>query len=167
MNILDIGGGFSMSASKEQYNFDKVAPRIQDYLDNVWPAKNSGIHVFGEPGRQICQEAQTLVCQVFLVKQCGDTVHYYINNGVYQGFGCRVFDKQVINGQPLLLSAELKKRIANSKLSYIWGQTCDGVDWITKNEIYPQMELGEWMIYRDMGAYNESLECAFNGFEAP
>ena len=51
MNILDIGGGFSMCARKEEYNFDKVAPRVQNYLDNIWPLKSSNIHVIGEPGR--------------------------------------------------------------------------------------------------------------------
>jgi len=52
----------------------------------------------GEPGRNISQEAQTLVCQIFLVKQQGSTRHYYINNGVYQGFGCRVFDGETVYG---------------------------------------------------------------------
>jgi diaminopimelate decarboxylase len=29
------------------------------------------------------------------------------------------------------------------------------------------MERDEWLIYRNMGAYNNSLETDFNGFEEP
>ena len=104
---------------------------------------------------------------MFLVKKQNEIRHYYINNGVYQGFGCRVFDEQVIIGQPLLPASELQKRFKDLHPSYIWGQTCDGVDFLTKDEKYPRVEEGEWMIFRNMGAYNESLECAFNGFVVP
>jgi len=104
---------------------------------------------------------------VFLVKQQGSVRHYYINNGVYQGFGCQVFDGERFKGQPLLSSKVLKTRIDNEQTSFIWGQTCDGVDYLTKESKFPYMERGEWIIYRNMGAYNESTECKFNGFELP
>jgi ornithine decarboxylase len=104
---------------------------------------------------------------VFLVKKQGVYRHYFINNGVYQGFGCRVFDCETIRGQPLLTSKELQSRFKDEHPSFIWGQTCDGVDYLTKDELLPRIEEGEWMIFRNMGAYNESLECAFNGFELP
>jgi diaminopimelate decarboxylase len=93
----------------------------------------------GEPGRNISQEAQTLVCQIFLVKQQGSTRHYYINNGVYQGFGCRVFDGETMYGQPLLPAAELPERFKNETNSFMWGQTCDGCDWIHKDVMLPYM----------------------------
>lgn len=32
LDILDIGGGFSMSAETEECNFDKVAPKIMNLL---------------------------------------------------------------------------------------------------------------------------------------
>lgn len=81
------------------------------------------------------------------------------------GFGCRVFDNEVMNGQPLLPATEFEKRIVEERVSYIWGQTCDGVDWLTKDKPYPRMEVGEWMIYRNMGAYSKATQSRFNGFE--
>jgi len=67
----------------------------------------------------------------------------------------------------LLTQTELNKRIKQETPAFIWGQTCDGCDWLTKNKKYPRIEKGEWLIYRNMGAYNKSLECEFNGFERP
>lgn len=69
MDILDIGGGFSMNADSRDSNFDNVAFRMHNYLTNMWPSRQKDIKIIGEPGRQICEEAQTLVVQVFLVKK--------------------------------------------------------------------------------------------------
>lgn len=99
MTHLDIGGGFSGSALNPENNFVKVGAKVKDYLDKVWPAnKIEGIKIFGEPGRQIAQEAQTIVCNVYLTKVIDGKPHYYINNGVYQGFGCQVFDQETLKG---------------------------------------------------------------------
>ena len=98
MELLDVGGGFSFYNKDEECNFPFVATQLQKALDTYFPGPNSNIKVMGEPGRNISQEAQTLVCQIFLVKQQSSTRHYYINNGVYQGFGCRVFDDETVYG---------------------------------------------------------------------
>ena len=52
MDILDIGGGFSMSASDKQNNFDVIAPKIQQEVDTI-KAKYPNMTVIGEPGRLI------------------------------------------------------------------------------------------------------------------
>jgi len=96
-----------MNAPNSLHNFDSVAPQVHEYVTSVWPGQNSNIKVIGEPGRQISEEALTLIVQVFLIKKQGEFRHLYINNGVYQGFGCKVFDKQTILGQPLLPAEEL------------------------------------------------------------
>lgn len=68
MDILDIGGGFSMSSSKQENNFDVVAPQIQEMLREYFPGKNKNIRVIGEPGRNICQDAMSLCVKVFLAR---------------------------------------------------------------------------------------------------
>ena len=68
MDILDIGGGFSMSSSKQENNFDVVAPQIQEMLREYFPGKNKKIRVIGEPGRNICQDAMSLCVKIFLAR---------------------------------------------------------------------------------------------------
>ena len=61
MDILDIGGGFSMSSGDPEKNFDFVAPKINKMLEEYFPAENSNIKVIGEPGRFIAQDAMSVV----------------------------------------------------------------------------------------------------------
>jgi diaminopimelate decarboxylase len=38
------------------------------------------------------------------------------------------------------------------------------VDWVFKGKLFPWVEMGEWLIYRNMGAYCLPVECEFNGY---
>jgi diaminopimelate decarboxylase len=68
MDVLDIGGGFSIGAYNKSNNcrgntsnnFENVAPKIEEML-REWPGVNNGVHLMGEPGRYIAQEAGSLV----------------------------------------------------------------------------------------------------------
>jgi diaminopimelate decarboxylase len=93
--------------------------------------------------------------------------HIYINSGVYQGFAVRVFDGQHMQGTPLLPQSELKKRLKQKEKSYIWGWTCDGVDWLIKSEDFPLVKEDEWLMYPIMGAYSKTLSCDFNSLTSP
>ena len=68
MDILDIGGGFSMSSTDPEKNFDYVAPKINEMLKEYFPGANNKIKVIGEPGRFIAQEAMSVVVQIYLAK---------------------------------------------------------------------------------------------------
>ena len=85
---------------------------------------------------------------------------------MFQGFGMRVYD-EVFFAQPLLPKDLLEKRMKEEQNSFVWGQTCDGVDWIHRDCPFPVMNKNEWLMYRNIGAYNKALECSFNGFELP
>lgn len=105
---------------------------------------------------------------VYLRKEQGVYQHCYVNNGVYQGLGCIIYDEEYF--KPQLLSEdtdELDARYLEEIPTFIWGQTCDGIDVLHKNEMFPVIKQDEWMIYRNIGAYNKAVECSFNGFELP
>ena len=94
-------------------------------------------------------------------------MHYFVNSGVYHGFGSHVYDVERVKGHPLLPAKDFNERVNQEKISYIWGQTCDGHDWLSQNQLFPMMNQGEWILYRNIGAYNSDLECRFNSFELP
>lgn len=145
-----------------------MAPKVNHYLKNVFPGKNKNIKVIGEPGRQISQSATALAVKVFLKKQQEDISHYYVNNGIYQGLGCVIIENEKYKPQLLIEDDnEVKRRFADQGTSYVWGQTCDGVDYLNKNDILPRIEQGDWLLYRNVGAYSNSMSCNFNGFDLP
>ena len=49
--------------------------------------------------------------------------------------------------------------------SVIWGPTCDSIDKITENYWIPELDVGDWLLIDNMGAYSVSVTTTFNGFE--
>lgn len=168
LDFLDIGGGFSTSAANEDYNFEKVAPQISKLIKEIFPAKKfPHLQLAGEPGRFMCQTAVSIVTRIFLARVQKDVRHYFVDSGVCQAFGCQVFDHEYFKGQPLLPKDQLAERVKDLHQSFIWGQTCAGFDWLSKDHMFPYMERGEWIIYRGFGAYNNAMASNFNGFPFP
>lgn len=98
-------------------------------------------------------------------------VMYYLNDGVYGSFNCTVFDYTQVNPQPYYLNND-ENAVKMSKLNYLkttlWGPTCDSLDMIRKDIYLPEMEIGDWIIFREMGAYTiASASNGFNGFKIP
>ena len=87
------------------------------------------------------------------------SIMYYINDGVYASFNCLFYDHSVVT--PILMSE--KSRNGNLMKSSIWGPTCDGLDLVVKELHFPELEIGEFLSFKDMGAYTISGAVAFNG----
>jgi len=86
---------------------------------------------------------------------------YYINDGVYASFNCLFYDHAECT--PVLLKGdELTSELKLYKSS-IWGPTCDGLDVVVKECFLPELNTGEFMVFKNMGAYTISGAVAFNG----
>lgn len=48
--------------------------------------------------------------------------------------------------------------------SSIWGPTCDGLDQIIQKTYLPKLEIGDWLVFENMGAYTVTVASPFNGF---
>lgn len=58
--------------------------------------------------------------------------------------------------------------ISNKKFSStLWGPTLDSFDCIIKDVLLPEYEIGDWLVWSDMGAYGTSIVSKFNGFMPP
>ncbi|KAM9346590.1 ornithine decarboxylase-like [Symphorus nematophorus] len=51
--------------------------------------------------------------------------------------------------------------------SIIWGPTCDSLDKVSDSCWIPELHVGDWLLFDDMGAYSVSICSDFNGFERP
>jgi len=47
----------------------------------------------------------------------------------------------------------------------IWGPTCDSMDCITKYCDLPELVIGDWLYFENMGAYTHAAATEFNGFK--
>jgi hypothetical protein len=49
----------------------------------------------------------------------------------------------------------------------VWGPTCDSIDVILERCRLPELEVGDWIIFDNMGAYTRAAASPFNGFQPP
>jgi len=88
---------------------------------------------------------------------------YYVNDGVYGSFNCIMFDHAKVEAIPLNPSGNCDDLYR----SVIFGPTCDSLDCIAKDVMLPKIEVGEWMYFKEMGAYTVAAASRFNGFNGP
>ena len=129
-------------------------------FDELFPPH---IRVIAEPGRYFVCEAFTLIANVFAKRKVGnkDEFLYYINEGVYQSFNCLFFDH--VNLVPIVFGKKGRNELYSSTL---FGPTCDSLDCIAKGVLIPELDVGDWLYWKNMGAYTLAASSSFNGFKA-
>lgn len=163
--LLDIGGGYPGVRGS---SIDEIANVVNDALDIFFP--DPSIQIIAEPGRFYVTSAYTLTCNIHSIRNVGNRedgsrkMHkmYYINDGVYGSFNCILYDHQVVKPQPLRDYVGTKKYSSS-----IWGPTCDGLDQVIEDVVLPEMNIGDWIVFEDMGAYTLPVASPFNGFPIP
>lgn len=163
LTFVDIGGGF---AGHDVSILDKYAKAINSALKQYFP--DNDIVVISEPGRYFVETALKLLTQIVLKKttQC-NRVYYYINEGIYMSF----LDKFLYKGEKLSFDVIQMKKIANTsyfdnnRLSTIWGCSCTTKDKVIADMMLPgDLQIGDWLVFNNMGAYSNSCSTKFNGF---
>lgn len=164
MSILDIGGGFPGTCAlnpPDGPSLIEISNLIRPEFHRLW----NKVNIIAEPGRYFCSEAQTLATQIIgkrfrSLKEDGTQVReYYINDGLYQSFNCMLYDHSV-----LLEEGDESQTSGPKYRSAIFGQTCDGLDQISKGIYLPELRVGDWLTVPNMGAYTNGASSQFNGF---
>ncbi|OJD36399.1 ornithine decarboxylase [Diplodia corticola] len=170
MHTLDIGGGFSSGPL-----FAQTADQVNQALDAYFP---SGVRIIAEPGRYMVNSAFTAAASVMSRRQAEPlasdsnnlkSTMLYINDGVYGNYFTsicevppepRVFRRA---GRTIVDNPQLEAAAQNEYS--IWGNTCDSFDCVNPSCRLPgEVGVGDWLYYRDMGAYTRCSTTTFNGY---
>lgn len=157
--FLDIGGSFPVS-------YQEAVLPIADFCAPVMEALSElpeGIEIFAEPGRFIAAPSMIEVISVVGKARRGAKMWYYMDDGVYGGFSGQMFDHAVY---PL---APLKPFDASGEFfsSVLAGPTCDSIDVIAEDIELPELEIGDILIGKQMGAYTIASATEFNYYPKP
>ncbi|KAJ8710665.1 hypothetical protein PYW08_009180 [Mythimna loreyi] len=164
MHLLDIGGGFPGDL---QSSIREVAEVINSSLEEHFPERT--VRVISEPGTYFANAAYTLAAMVYakrtvVPKECSDIAEkhtmYFINDGVYGSFNKVTFNQSVC-------AVPVNDYEAPRSACSVWGPTCDGVDCVVASARLPALSEGDWLLFRDMGAYSIAIATRFNGFPIP
>jgi ornithine decarboxylase len=153
LKLLDIGGGFPAPYNSQVQSFETLARRINPELDRLFPAD---IEILAEPGRFMVATAGTSIAKVIGKTRRDRKLCYYIDDGVYHTFSGVIFDHCQYHIEAL------KK--GPMEICSVFGPTCDALDTISLAEILPELELGDYVYSRNIGAYSHASSTWFNGF---
>uniref|UniRef100_A0AC34F7L3 Ornithine decarboxylase n=1 Tax=Panagrolaimus sp. ES5 TaxID=591445 RepID=A0AC34F7L3_9BILA len=175
MTLLDIGGGYP-GIDTEEISLAKIAAVINPALAEHFPISGN-YEIIAEPGRFFaCAPISVTANIISSVKVSANRITnndadsnkdgfmYYMNDGVYGSFNCKLFDHYSPIGKPLYCD---KNDAIQHFPCTIWGPTCDGLDQVEISTSMRQMNVGEWLYYPFMGAYTCVSSSNFNGFEKP
>ncbi|CAH0403147.1 unnamed protein product [Chilo suppressalis] len=165
MRLLDIGGGFPGSLHSD---IREVSQVINGALDTYFSDRS--VRVIAEPGRYFAAAAYTLFAMVHATREVSQKdeegieqshTMYFINDGVYGSFNCVLYDHQHV------VAETIEPKCEKPQPCSVWGPSCDGLDCVLPNTFLPPLITGEWLMFRDMGAYTLPVASAFNGFPVP
>lgn len=126
------------------------------------------VKVIAEPGTFYVASAYTLACNIHSIRNITNDQNqeirrmYYIDNGIFGSFNGVMSYHDVVT--PLTLAEYPGCKLLPSS---VWGQTCDGLDKVVDEVLLPDMQIGDWMVFEDMGAYSLTLVTSFNGASIP
>jgi len=151
---LDIGGGFPIDYLEPAPPIDEFCAPIRRALATV-PA---GTRIIAEPGRFIAGPAGTVLTTVMGRAWRDALWWYYLDDGLYGSFSGQLYDHAKYPVEPLVWPPG--KRIH----SVLAGPTCDSIDVIAEDVLLPEMQAGDILIGRQMGAYTAASSTDFNFF---
>lgn len=168
MNLLDIGGGFP-GRDVEGLTLEIMANHINTSIEKHF-SDYPDIKIISEPGRYFVTSSHTLVTSVVNKKL---KVHpttkepyivYYLNDGTFNSFFNIPMDHYVLSEENTLAFSERSEKKHKCRL---FGPTTELIDLISEEIMLPDLDVGEYIMNIDMGAYSVAVNTgteSFNGF---
>ena len=153
LNIVDIGGGFPVKYGNKVKSFKTLAKKLNSEFKRLFP---DDIQIIAEPGRFIVATSATLIAKVIGKAIRDGKPSYYIDDGVYHTFSGIIFDHCQYHINAF--------KEGETKLSAVFGPTCDALDTISVAEDLPDLEFNDLVYSENMGAYTIASSTYFNGF---
>ncbi|XP_077975758.1 ornithine decarboxylase-like [Styela clava] len=160
-SLLDIGGGFRMT---DPY-LRQTMSSINTILEELFPvSKHPGLEVISEPGAFLTDTAFTLATNVIgrrEIKNPESTYDYYVNDGKFGSF----FSLFTLNRDMryFFISESMKQK--STFKSRVWGPVLTSDDEVMDKVFLPKLDIGDWIFWRNMGAYSFAFNSSFNGYK--
>ncbi|XP_032859199.2 antizyme inhibitor 2 isoform X1 [Tyto alba] len=175
MHLLDIGGGFP-GTEDTRAQFKEIADVINSALDLYFP-DGCGVEIVATPGRYYVTSAFTLAASITardeaLVEQPGSdeeesgskkSLVYHLSDSIYGAFSCLLFDTPC--PRPQLHKRPCPDHPAQS--STLRGPPGRVEDRIADGLELPELQVGDWLIFKDMGAYTIATPSPLEGCPQP
>ncbi|KAF9601547.1 hypothetical protein IFM89_020375 [Coptis chinensis] len=162
LRTLNIGGGFVAGPQ-----FENAAITITDALQSYF-GNEPGLEIISEPGRFFAETSFTLVICIIGKRVRGELREYWVNDGIYGSLNCILFDHATVTATPLACKSDSTNPTCDGPKTYqstVFGPTCDALDTILTDYKLPELEVNDWLVFPNVGAYTACAGSKFNGFD--
>ncbi|MFO1019477.1 MAG: type III PLP-dependent enzyme [Planctomycetales bacterium] len=159
LEVLDFGGGFPAPYREKVLTLESYCNSLAQSLDLSFGDIIPSIRVIAEPGRGMCADTVTLVTKVIGKSVRNGMPWYFIDDGLYGSFSGKVFDHTDF---PLFAEGQNDRELFPCVVA---GPTCDSTDIVAKDQLLPELEIGDLLIVPSMGAYTAASASGFNGLD--
>src|SRR5262245_56498 len=162
LEVLDIGGGIPAPYREAVLSLDVYCRSLNQALEETFGDLINGerpIRVIAEPGRGLVADTMTLVTRVIGKSVRAGVRWYIIDDGLYGSFSGQMFDH---------VEYPLIARNADDRTLFpcvVAGPTCDSSDVVARDQMLPDLDIGELVLVPTMGAYTCASASNFNGLE--
>ncbi|HEX3898342.1 MAG TPA: hypothetical protein VHW74_04170 [Mycobacteriales bacterium] len=160
IDALNLGGGFpSAYYGSDAAALETIAHHTRDALARL---PYDVPHLLLEPGRALVADAATLSTTVIGRAQRGARTWLYLDAGVYNA----LFETLACQGRARYRVTSSRPAVGPPSEFVLAGPTGDGLDVIDLGAaLPPDTDLGDVLVFHEVGAYSASLASHFNGFD--
>ena len=151
LDLLDIGGGFPIPYGGTMQPIRGFCRPIRQALKGL----PRGVRVIAEPGRFIAGPSGTSISSVVGRAQREGRWWYYLDDGLYGSYNGRLYDHA---RYPI----DVPGRRGPTHPSVLAGPTCDSIDVVREDIPLPELQIGDLVVGRMMGAYTACSATDFN-----
>jgi ornithine decarboxylase len=162
LEVLDIGGGLPAPYREAVLSLDVYCRSLAQALEETFGDLIFGdraIRVIAEPGRGLVADSMSLITRVIGKSMRGGTPWYIIDDGLYGSFSGQMFDHVEY---PLIARNSDERALLPCVVA---GPTCDSSDVVARDQMLPDLDIGELLVVPTMGAYTCASASNFNGLE--
>ncbi|NXK06196.1 AZIN2 inhibitor, partial [Herpetotheres cachinnans] len=163
MHLLDIGGGFP-GAEDTRARFEEMAAMINSALDLYFP-DGCGVEIVARPGRYYVTSAFTFAASITAMEEvpadqpgsdgrCDGGMGPPVCPSPPEPSPCSPPEEEPCPDHP-------------SYSSSLWGPLGHTEDRIADGLELPELQVGDWLIFEDMGAYTIATSSPLGGYPQP
>lgn len=163
LEILNLGGGYPCNYASSVYV--PTLKEISNYTLKEYKKLPYPLQLILEPGRGIIANTGIAVASVIArVERRGNT-WLFLDIGVYNG----LFETMAYQGSTRYPVTSMRQAgNSGESLFELAGPTGDSPDVITREALLPtDMQIGDKLIFHNVGAYSLTVTSQFNGFPKP
>jgi ornithine decarboxylase len=163
IDVINIGGGYPCKYTNTENN--PTLPEISQNIYKTYASLPYQPKFIAEPGRGIIADTGILVTTVIARVQRKEFTWLFLDAGCYNA----LFETMAYQGSTRYPVTSLRQSQGSGEsLFALAGPTGDSEDVISREALLPtDIDVGDKVIFHNIGAYTLSVSSSFNGFPRP